>query len=146
VAWQDNVINLHKISKMKKTIIYLLSAFVLINFSCTSIHKTMSSVGVQDIKIQPLTPDQYEVMGQVEGYGEATRILFFGANFKSYSDLPGVEGKAAGKATYNAISQLEGADILIAPRYEVEKFDFLGIYAKARVKVKAKAVQIKSTR
>ena len=125
---------------MKKFAFLLLLAIALLSFSCTSIRKTMSSVGVQDIKLQPLSPDQYEVLGQVEGYGEATRVLFFGTTFKSYSDLPGVEGKAAGKATFNAISQLEGADILIAPRYEVEKFDVIGIYAKA------KAVQIKSTR
>ena len=131
---------------MKKTAVFLLLAIAFICFSCTSVRKTMSSVGIQNIKIEPLSQDQYDVLGQVEGYGEAARFLFFGSSLKRYSDLPGVEGKAAGKATYNAISQLEGADILIAPRYEVEKLNVMGLFVKARVKVKAKAVQIKTTR
>lgn len=113
--------------------------------SCTSVRKTMSSLGVQNMKIEPLTPAQYEILGEVEGYGEASRFLIFGATFNKYSDIPGVEGKAAGQATYDAISKLEGADMLIAPRYEMETFSVLGIYKTARVKVKAKAISIKST-
>ena len=77
---------------MRKTAFFLLLAIALLSFSCTSIRKTMSSVGVHDIKLQPLSPDQYVVLGQVEGYGEAVRILLFGSTFKSYSDIPGVEG------------------------------------------------------
>lgn len=126
---------------MRKTLILSLVAIALLAFSCTSVRKSMSMVGVQDVKIEPLGPDQYEILGEVEGYGEAARFLIFGATFNKYSDIPGVEGKAAGKAMYNAISMHEGADVLLAPKYETEVFDAL-IFKKAKVKVKAKAVRI----
>ena len=98
-------------------------------------------VGVQNVELQPLGPDQYEILGEVEGYGEATRFLIFGATMNKFSDIPGVEGKAAGKAMYNAISMHEGADVLLAPKWDTEVFDAL-IFKKAKVKVKAKAVKI----
>ncbi len=126
---------------MKKNLILSLVAIALLAFSCTSVRKSMSTVGVQDLKIEPLGPSQYEILGEVEGYGEAARFLIFGATFNKFSDIPGVEGKAAGKAMYNAISMHEGADVLLAPKYETEVFDAL-IFKKAKVKVKAKAVRI----
>ena len=126
---------------MKKNLILPLIAIALLAFSCTSVRKTMSMVGVQDIKIEPLKSDQYEILGEVEGYGEAARFLIFGATYNKYGDIPGVEGKAAGKAMYNAISMHEGADVLLAPKYDIEIFDAL-IFKKAKVKVKAKAVRI----
>ena len=126
---------------MKKILILSLVAIAIMAFSCTSVRKTMSTVGVTNVEIEPLGPDQYEFMGEVEGYGEATRFLIFGATFNKFSDVPGVEGKAMGKAMYNAISMQEGADVLFAPRYDTEVFDAL-IFKKAKVKVKAKAVRI----
>jgi hypothetical protein len=126
---------------MRKTVILSLVAIALLAFSCTSVRKTMSMVGVQNVELQPLGPDQYEILGEVEGYGEATRFLIFGATMNKFSDIPGVEGKAAGKAMYNAISMHEGADVLLAPKYDTEVFDAL-IFKKAKVKVKAKAVRI----
>ena len=126
---------------MKKTLILSLVAIALLAFSCTSVRKTMSMVGVQNVELQPLGPDQYEILGEVEGYGEATRFLIFGATMNKFSDIPGVEGKAAGKAMYNAISMHEGADVLLAPKWDTEVFDAL-IFKKAKVKVKAKAVKI----
>ena len=126
---------------MRKTVILSLVAIALLAFSCTSVRKTMSMVGVQNVELQPLGPDQYEILGEVEGYGEAARFLIFGATINKFSDIPGVEGKAAGKAMYNAISMHEGADVLLAPKYDTEVFDAL-IFKKAKVKVKAKAVRI----
>lgn len=131
---------------MKKIFYAFFAVSLLLIASCTSINRTISTVGVHEIFIEPLTPSQYEILGEVDGYGEASRFLIFGSTFQKYSNLPGVEGKAAGKATYNAISKLEGADMLIAPRFEVETYSFIGLYKKSRVKVKAKAIQIKSTK
>ena len=116
---------------MKKTLILSFVAVALLTFSCTSVRKTMSEVGVQHVELEPLKPDQYEIMGEVEGFGEAARFLIFGATWNKYGNIPGVEGKAAGKAMYNAISMQEGADVLLAPKYDVEVFDAL-IFKKAK--------------
>jgi hypothetical protein len=125
---------------------FLLVLFIcaILATSCTSVRKTISTGYFQDLKIEPLKESQYDVIHEVEGYGEATQFLFFGA-FSKFSKERGVVGKALGKATYDAISKVEGADMLIAPKYEVEYSNFL-IIKTATVRVKSKAIQIKTTK
>ena len=128
----------------RKHVLFIVVVCAVILSSCTSVRKTISTAYFADLKIEPLKEHQYEVIREVKGYGDATQFLMFGA-FSKFSNETGVVGKALGKATYDAISKVEGADMLIAPKYEVEYTNFL-IIKTATVRVKAKAIQIKTTK
>lgn len=130
---------------MKRNVILLtIVAVVFLTSSCTSVRKSISTGYVDNLKIEPLKESQYDILKEVEGYGNASQFLFFGA-WSKFSNERGVVGKALAKATYDAISKIEGADMLIAPKYEIENTNFL-IFKTAKVKVKAKALQIKTTK
>ena len=128
--------------KAKSLVLALFAALLLI--SCTSVRKTISTASTGSIGLMPFDKTQYDVLSEVEGYGSGTQFLFFGI-WNKFGSERGVVAKALGKATYDAISKVEGADILIYPKYEIEHKRFL-IIQKATVKVRAKAIQIKSTK
>lgn len=130
---------------MKRNGVFLIIvAITILASSCTSVRKTISTGYIDNVMIEPLNETQYFVLNEVEGFGEASQFLFFGA-FSKFSNETGVVGKALGKATYDAISKVEGADMLLAPKYEIENTNFL-IFKTATVKVKAKAIEIKTTK
>jgi hypothetical protein len=131
-----------KIMKTKSLILALFASVLLI--SCTSVRKTISTASTGSIKIESFDKTQYDILSEVEGYGSATQFLFFGI-WNKFGAERGVVGKALGKATYDAISKVEGADILIYPKYEIEHKRY-PLIQKATVKVKAKAIQIKATK
>ncbi len=103
---------------------------------CTSSTRIMSSAEFSGIPLAPITKEQYSILQDVDGTGMATSVLFFGsANCMK---------RAEDAAKYQAIGKIPGADMLIAPRYEVEQSTFLFFYKRITVKVKAKAVQLKT--
>lgn len=127
---------------MKRTMqifsLFSILALVLVLSSCSSAYKSINSGKVADIELQPLTPDRYIILGEVEGYGTA-------AGLGGAIALNGRVEKAKRNAEFQAISKIEGADMLLAPRYEIETFAFPLFFSSAKVKVKAKAVRIKAT-
>jgi len=127
-----------------KAILIIIVTVAIFSTSCVSVRKTIATGNIGAILIEPLKVSQYDILKEVEGYGKATQFLIFGA-FSKFSNERGVVGKAMGKATYDAVSKVEGADMIIAPKYEIESTNFL-IFKQATVKVKAKALEIKSTK
>ena len=134
-----------KIKIMKnKSVLFIIVLAAIVLASCVSVRKTVSTGGIGSILVEPLKVNQYDILKEVEGYGTATQFLIFGA-FSKFGTEKGVVGKAIAKATYDAISKVEGADMIIAPKYEIESVNYL-LFQKATVKVKAKALEIKSTK
>jgi hypothetical protein len=120
---------------MKKTIlIAALSCIVLA--SCVSTRRTIPSGNVSFVTLAPLTPDQYNVTQDTEGQGSASNFFIFG--------FP-AEMKAKDRAISDAIAKIPGADLLLCPRFEVQRFSILGLYTHYEVKVKGKSIQIKTT-
>jgi hypothetical protein len=123
-----------------KKLLYVFAVLLLAGtlFSCSSAYKSINSGRVADIELQPLAPDRYIILGEVEGYGTASGL---GGGIA----LRGRIEKAKRNAEFQAISKVEGADMLLAARYEIETFVFPLFFSSAKVKVKAKAVRIKAT-
>ncbi len=111
--------------------------FMFCSFGCTTAYKSIGVASVADIKLEPLKPADYIILEEVEGVGSKGSFLG-GFGFA----LDGVTEKAQRDAAYQAVSRVEGADMLLAPRYEIETFLFPIFFGKAKVKVKAKAIRI----
>jgi hypothetical protein len=111
--------------------------------SCVSVNKTVPVVQFYPLQIEPLNPTQYEILGDVEGVGTSTGVLFLNTGIKFGGGEAGVVGIAKAKATYDALSKHEGADAIIAPRYDIQTFSFPIFFRKATVKMKGKAIRIK---
>jgi len=124
-----------------KLIFSFVTILVIIMSSCTTLNRSIQTVPVQSVSIEPLNRDEYVIMDEVEGYGFASSIFIFdiGSGFSGNDYV----SRAKAKALYDAISKIEGADAIIAPRIEVEIFKVPLFYREATVKVKAKAIRIK---
>jgi hypothetical protein len=116
-----------------KKVISISLAIILALAGCTTSTRMMSSGQFAELKFAPLTKDQYTILKDVDGTGTASSFLIFGAK--------DCAGRAKNAAMYEAIGKIPGADLLIAPRYEIEKYTFLFIYKRVSVKVKAKAIE-----
>lgn len=95
----------------------------------------MSSTQISNVSLNPLTREQYSILQDVEGNGNATSVLCFGLGSKD---------RAMNRAMYEAIGKIPGADMLIAPRYDIQKNSFLFFFTTYDIKVKGKAIQIKT--
>lgn len=118
-----------------KKLIPLSILFILAFSSCRTSSRIVSSTQLSKLNIEPLTKDQYTILPDVEGIGSASSFLFFGLDYKK---------RAKNSAMFNAIGKIPGADMLIAPRFEINTFSFLSIYQKATITVKSKAIQLKT--
>ncbi len=129
---------------MKKSLIYACFMLLTIGFlaSCSTAYKSINSGAVANVSLEPLKPDRYIILEEVEGEGKAAGLGAGGGGF--FGGMSRVD-KAKRNAEYQAISKVEGADMLLAPRFEIETFSFLFIFSSAKVKVKAKAVRVKAT-
>ena len=101
---------------------------------CVSDKRIMSQTGFE-VKLDPLPRADYMILQDAEGTGSASAFLF---------GIGNCINAAKENAMFEAISKIMGADMLIAPRYEIHSIGFLGIYKSVKVTVKAKAVQLKS--
>jgi hypothetical protein len=130
---------------MKKTLIYSFAIVLALGFlaSCSSAYKSINTGGVANIELERIKPDRYVILDEVEGYGTAAG-LGSGSSILAQGVNARLE-KAKRNAEYQAISKVEGADMLLAPRYEIESFSIPMLFSSYKVKVKAKAVRIKST-
>ena len=124
---------------MKNLIKFIAVFFLFITFGCSSAYKSIRATEVAPIEIAPLKRNEYVIMNEVEGNGQKSSI------FGLLLNMDAVVSLAQRDASFQAVSKVEGADMLIAPRYEIETFNFLGIYKQAKVKVKAKAIRIKAS-
>lgn len=128
---------------MKKSIyvsVVLLSAFCL--SSCSSAWKTINVGRVGNVELEPIKPDRYVILEEVEGYSKASGL---GPAMSLMTGINKRVSKATSNADFQAISKVEGADMLLSPRYEIQTTSFLFLFSSANVKVKAKAVRIKAT-
>ncbi|MEB3222273.1 MAG: hypothetical protein VKS61_09370 [Candidatus Sericytochromatia bacterium] len=132
-----------------KTLALVLSA--LAATGCTFHVNTISHAGLGDLQFAPLGPDQYEILSEVKGSGKATYFLWFEVNNQiQYSGE--IVGHASSwwlnsayrKAHYAAIKSVPGADMLIAPRYEVETWGAPALLNTTTVTVYAKAIRLRS--
>jgi len=128
---------------MKKTVSLILVFAVIASVlsSCSSAYKSIDTGTVANIELEPLKPERYVILEEVEGFGTAAGL---GSGAGLLSGVPRLD-KAKRNAEYQAISKVEGADMLLAPRYEIESFNFLFFFSSVKVKVKAKAIRIKAT-
>lgn len=108
---------------------------VLVVTSCTTTSRVTNFGQISDLKLAPLATEQYSILKDVEGSATASNVLIFGLGYMQ---------KAKNGAMYEAIGKIPGADMLIAPRFEVDKFSVPFFYNRVTVKVKAKAVQLKT--
>ncbi|MEB3328886.1 MAG: hypothetical protein VKQ33_06605 [Candidatus Sericytochromatia bacterium] len=118
---------------------------------CTFHVNTISHAGLGDLQFAPFGPDQYEILSDVKGSGRSTYFLWFEVNNQvQYSGE--IVGHASSwwlnsayrKAHFAAIKSVPGADMLIAPRYEVETWGAPGLLNTTTVTVYAKAIRLRS--
>ncbi|MEB3285492.1 MAG: hypothetical protein VKN33_09425 [Candidatus Sericytochromatia bacterium] len=121
---------------------------------CTFHYNTMQQSHLSGLQIQPLTPEQYEILGDVKGSGKATYFLFFEVNNQTqyageimnggWSISDWFVNSAYRMAHFQAIKSAKGADALIAPRYEVQTWGAPWVLTTTTVTVYAKAIRLKS--
>lgn len=121
---------------------------------CTFHYNTMQQAHLGGLQFQPLTPEQYEILGDVKGAGKATYFLFFEVNNQTQYAGEMVSGgwglsnwfinSAYRQAHFQAIKSAQGADALIAPRYEVQTWGAPWVLTTTTVTVYAKAIRLKS--
>jgi hypothetical protein len=119
---------------------------VVVATSCTIQRKTINQIGFQNLEIS-LQPNQYEIIGDVEGTGKSKQVIFFLSGF-----ISAITGRSIGAfirakelAEFEAVSKARGADVLISPRYEVKTRRIpllLVTIEKAEVTIYAKAVRL----
>ena len=123
---------------MRRSILSTLLVAILLGLAgCSTAYKSIGVASVADVKLEPLSPGEYIILEEVEGLGRKGAFLG-GFGFA----LNRITEKAKREAAYQAVSRVEGADMILAPRYEIETFIFPLFYGMARVKVKAKAIRI----
>ncbi|MEB3196066.1 MAG: hypothetical protein VKP62_02580 [Candidatus Sericytochromatia bacterium] len=135
---------------------FALLTTVAFSAGCTFNYSAMREAQIGHLQLAPLTPDQYEIVGDVKGSGKATYFLFFELNNQTQYEgefLPGGWGfkdwflnSAYRMAHFQAIKSAAGADALVAPRYEVQTWGAPGILTTTTVTVYAKAIRLKATR
>ena len=114
--------------------------------SCTTLDRSIQTVPVAAVEIEPLKRSEYVLMDEVEGFGTSSKFLSINiAAIASGDESATTTGIAKSKARYDALSKLEGADALVAPKMEVEVFRLGFLYEKATVKIRAKAIRIKTS-
>jgi hypothetical protein len=113
-----------------------LVATVLLS-SCSSTSRTIQAAPIAAVEIAPLQPGQYEILAEVTGTGKAGGI----------GGQKQILAKAEQQAIFDAVSKVQGADALIAPRYErtTSWGWFILPFASANVSVTGKAIRIKPT-
>jgi hypothetical protein len=120
---------------LKLTLLVLLSSLIL--SGCESFNRTIERTSLANLSINPLDKDQYNILEDTQGTGSASGVLGFG--------IGSCTERAKHLAEYEAIGKIPGADMLIAPRYEIHIISFLFFFKKSTVIVKAKAIQLKTT-
>ena len=113
---------------MKNKSFVIILANCLFLLSCSTAYKSIGITSVADVKLEPLKPTEYVILDEVEGVGKKGGFLG-GFGFA----LNGLTEKAKRDAAYQAVSKVEGADMLLAPRYEIETFIFPIFYGQALV-------------
>ncbi len=136
---------------MKAKKISLLVLVALIIAGCGSTLQ-MDRGSVQTIAT--LEPDQYEITGDITGEARVTMVFFFfpigqkpqfGVLNNPNAILPyyPTSGMVESMAVYNALEKSQGADMIIAPRYEMNVTGFPPFYWKTTVSVKGKGLKLK---
>jgi hypothetical protein len=139
---------------LKRVPLLTLAALVTTLSGCTFHYNSMQQAHLGGLQIQPLTAEQYEIIGDVKGSGKATYFLFFELNNQTQYAGEIVSGgwgfsdwfmnSAYRSAHFQAIKSAQGADALIAPRYEVQSWGAPWVLTTTTVTVYAKAIRLKS--
>lgn len=106
------------------------------------------------VTVANLGPENYEIVGDVEGVGSVTYVLLVfpigsepkgGVLYNPFMPMPFAPppGTPSGMAIYNAIESNPGVDMVIAPRFESTVKGFPPLFWTTTVKVKGKGVRLK---
>ncbi|MCF7809678.1 hypothetical protein K9N50_01680 [bacterium] len=136
---------------MKKLIFVAIIACCILLSGCTFMQMDRGSIQT----VANLDKDQYEITGDIEGNASVTTVFFFFAiglesnygtlyNPTFHTPWDNGHGGVEGMAIYNAIENSDGADMIIAPRFETRVTGFPPFYWKTTVKVKGKGIKIKN--
>ncbi|NQU44420.1 hypothetical protein HQ520_14110 [bacterium] len=143
--------------KTSKRLLILLASIGLIA-GLTGCRATVSKMTVMEtptLEFAGLERDQYEILDTVEGHGMTARLFFLipigDKEFGYLSPHPtatsppfGARRSAMAAATYDALSKVQEADMILPLSFTTSRSGIPFIYQKWRSKVKGKAVRIKS--
>lgn len=130
------------------SLLLLAAAAVLLVFAgCAS-----TSLAFPGAKI-PLEEASYEILGDTQA--EATGVVIFGIPIAgrkmgsfNYPEMPfsfkgmSAIGRVKANALYKTLKQMPEADAVVEPKWEIESFRFLFIFARHKVRVTAKGIRL----
>ncbi len=141
---------------------------ILLAVGCSSTTKNIPETSTPDALVtKKLNRSEYEINGHVEGEGSATyflKVIELTPNFlgMGHSDLANAEKKAPATplgqvtsmlkgsskahqlALYQAIENKEDEDMILSPRYTVNKSGIPFLFESITVKVRAKTMKVKT--
>jgi len=142
--------NRRSIDMRNLTLLLALGASIIL-IGCSSMGNSMRETAYS-VEF-PLGPDDYEIIGEVQGSATVTTIFYFiRVGAKSQTGDITVVGNvtpifladiAKQNAIYNAIASVPDADALIFPKFETKTSSFPILYKTKTVKVRAKAIRLK---
>jgi len=127
---------------IKKLLDFSILSLCILSFFLTSCSSTRSTMNSQDTKLSELQREDYEVLEQVEGKAQSTKVWFLFIPFGGKKDKK-LENKAYNRAT----TKVEEADGLLNARYEHKKLVIPLIVVTPvikRVKVVGRAYKLKT--
>jgi len=134
---------------MSRTIVILVLAGCFLLSGCTFMQMDRGTIQT----VANLDKDQYEITGDIEGNASVTTVLLifqigmketYGSFHNPNKPWGNSHGAVQSMAIYDAIENSDGADMIIAPRFEMRVTGFPPFYWKTSVKVKGKGIKIKS--
>lgn len=132
---------------MKKIIVLLAALAVSVTFTgCTTLNQNVPSAPINVASPSALVPE-IQVGGKISGTASVQKILFWQVGKKEFADgvtyavsnvpqLPvmSIVDQAKATAALNAVTD-SGADVIVAPRYEVRSVGFPLLYKEVSATV-----------
>lgn len=125
-----------------------LTTIIMLCSGCTTFESNAPRVPMGYLNFAPLSPDEYEILGNAEGTASVGHFLFFPfGDYNLYGSLGGGgtgffgSGSSRGAAMYKAIESVPGADALLAVRSKSEGFEMI-LFGQSKTTVKGKAIKI----